>query len=64
MQWDFFIMFIVLIIAGITLVCSAANCGVIEHFNRKDSKEYKISKILALISGLILVSLIIIISIL
>lgn len=40
MQWDFFIMFIILIIAGITLVCSAANCGVIEHYNRKDSKEY------------------------
>lgn len=61
MQWDFFILFIVLIITGITLVCSAANCGVIEHFNRKDSKEYKISKTLALISGLILISLTIII---
>lgn len=61
MQWDFFVMFIILIISGITFICSGINCGILEQYKHKDTREYKISKILALISGLILVGLIIII---
>lgn len=61
MQWDFFVTFIILIISGITFICSGINCGILEQYKRKYTREYKISKTLVLISGLILICLIIII---
>lgn len=57
----FFVSFILLILGGIAAMVSCINIQILSEYNKTNSKEYKISKIV-LIIGVIIVALVIILN--
>lgn len=59
----FFVSFILLMLGGIAVIVSSINMGVLSEYNKTNSKEYKISKIIFVV-GVIMVALVIMVIIL
>lgn len=57
----FFINFMLLIVGGIATIVSCINMQVLSEYNKTNSKEYKISKIIFII-GVVIVALVVILN--